>query len=797
MSVPGSSLDVKFEIGHVLFIDIVGYSKLLISEQSEQLRKLNEVVRSAEQVRLAEADGKLLRLSTGDGGALVFRTSPESPILCAIEIAKRLKEYPELQVRMGIHSGPVNDVADLNNQANIAGAGINIAQRVMDCGDGGHILLSKHVAEDLEHFERWRPYLHELGECEAKHGQKILLVNFYDQGVGNPNPPQKLTERRNREAALAAAGRKSRALRFLAGIGCLFVVIAGTLFYFLFHHRALPPRDKSIAVLPFENFSADKANAFFADGIQDDILTSLARIRDLRVISRTSVEKYRGSKGSHNLREIAADLGVSNILEGSVRRDGDHVVINVQLIDALQDRHLWANRYDLSLHDSLGIEGQLASQVAEALRASLTPDEKARVAEKPTNSARAYDLYLQARQYEFNPDTFLQDYRTAEQLYVQAITLDPAFALAHARLAATCARIYHFYEPTDAWRKRARAEAEKALELQPNLGEAHHALGLCYYWFSRDYPNALHEFEIARTLLPNDTHVPWDIAAIKRRQGQWQEAVSNYQEILTHDPQNANVVRDLLYTYCAMRDWPNAETTAERLLALTPDSLNAKVQIGYVEFWRKGSTSRLKSEMATVPAGQDPDGAVTSCRLDVSLIDRDADAAERILSASPLDTFSYFNAVDTPRSFFAGQIALLRGDTATGRKEMEHARDVFAAAVKESPDAPEPHAFLGLSCAFLGEKDRAIKEGTRATELRPESQDALDGAVVSAVLALIYARVGENHLAMELLQHLLSVSGAVDSGDYSVTLSDLRLRWEWDPLRADPAFKNLLAQGTP
>src|SRR6202030_58845 len=256
--------------------------------------------------------------------------------------------------------------------------------------------------------------------------------------------------------------------------------------------------------------------------------------------------------------------------------------------------------------DSLGLQGELAQEIADALRVKLTPEESARVEQKPTTNAQAYELYLQARQYEFKPDTFLQDYRTAEQLYVQAITLDPNFALAHARLAATRARIYHFYEPTQAWSNSARAEATLALQLQPNLGEGHHALGLCYYWFDRDYTNALREFEIARVLLPNDSSVPWDIAAIKRRQGHWQETVAAYLQILSLDPQNANVVRDLLYVYCAMRDWPNAEATAERLLSLGPDSINAKIQIGYVAFWSKGTTERLKREMESIPAGKDP-----------------------------------------------------------------------------------------------------------------------------------------------------------------------------------------------
>src|SRR5437016_249133 len=264
------STDVKFEIGHVLFIDIVGYSKLLINEQSEQIQKLKEIVRGTEQFRLAEAEGKLLRLPTGDGGALVFRTSPEAPVRCAVEISQELKHHPELRVRMGIHSGPVNDVTDLNEQANIAGAGINLAQRVMDCGDAGHILLSKRVADDLEQYSQWRSLLHDLGECEVKHGLQIRVVNFYGDEIGNSQLPSKLRalqkhRARTRWAVIATA------LLLLAGIVAVFVIVSKKSARSI---STIP--EKSIAVLPFENLSEDKANAYFADGIQDEILTKLA-----------------------------------------------------------------------------------------------------------------------------------------------------------------------------------------------------------------------------------------------------------------------------------------------------------------------------------------------------------------------------------------------------------------------------------------------------------------------------------------------------------------------------------------
>ncbi|MDQ6860903.1 MAG: hypothetical protein M3032_07090, partial [Verrucomicrobiota bacterium] len=262
---------------------------------------------------------------------------------------------------------------------------------------------------------------------------------------------------------------------------------------------------KSVAVLPFENLSDDKENAFFADGIQDDILTSLANIGDLKVISRTSVMGFRGAE-KRNLRDIGKTLGAVHILEGSVRRAADRVVVNVQLIDARNDHHIWAHRYDEKLADALGLQGELASEIAQALRASISPEEKARVETKPTANADAYVIYLRARQYEFSPDTLLQDYKTAEQLYADAVKLDPNFALAHARLATTRAAIFHYYEPLDSWKSKALAAAREALRLQPNLAEAHFALGLYYYFTERDYERALTELSIAQRLAPSDAN---------------------------------------------------------------------------------------------------------------------------------------------------------------------------------------------------------------------------------------------------------------------------------------------------
>src|SRR6266487_3937445 len=642
----------RLEIAHVLFVDIVGYSKLLLNEQSEILDELNEVVRSSEQVRLAQEARALLRLPTGDGVALIFRGSPEAPAQCALEIAQALKNHPKLQLRMGIHSGPVNEVTSADDRANIAGAGINIAQRVMDCGDAGHILLSKRVAQDLESHERWRPYLHDLGEVTVKHGASIHIINLCADDLGEAQVPAKIQRERDAEAILARRARRKRRNALI--FGSLTALVAIGLVFFLLRDRLLRrPIEtqmdaKGIAVLPFENFSDDKENAFFADGIQDDILTSLARIKDLRVISRTSVMGYRGA-AVHSLREIGQALGIANILEGSVRREGNRVVVTVQLIDALTDRHLWANRYDRTLADSLGLQGELAAEIAEALRVTLSPDEKARVETKPTENAEAYVFYLRANQIARNPDTLLEDFKKAEQFYVQAITLDPNFALAHARLASTRAQIFHFYEPLDSWKAKARAEAELALRLQPNLAEAHLALGQCDYWLDQDYERALAELAAAAALSPNDAEIPRLIASIKRRQGKWQESLEEYERVARIDPQNPNTIRELVYTNTAMRRWPEAGRWAEKMRAIAPTSLVAKIQSGYVNFWRKGDTRLLKSLVDQVPAGVDPDGTVTSSRWVVAMLRRDYSAAKTVLETSSVKELSYTNAGTTPK----------------------------------------------------------------------------------------------------------------------------------------------------
>src|SRR6184192_977285 len=482
-----------------------------------------------------------------------------------------------------------------------------------------------------------------------------------------------------RESKTPRAGRKWTAIIVMAA------VLAAALFAFQFARtRSSPPAelskqiapaegmDKSIAVLPFENLSSDKENAFFAQGIQDEIITTLSKISGLRVISRTSTARYNSAP--ENLPEIARQLRVSNMLEGSVQKAGDRVHINVQLIQADTDAHLWAQSYDRQLTDIFSVEAEVAKSIADSLQATLSPQEKARVETKPTTNADAYVLYLRGREYQTRPDNLLQDFRSAINLYDQAIKLDPKFALAHARLSTTASNVYHFYEPTETWKEKAHAEALESLRLQPNLGEGHLALGLYHYYMESDYEAALRELGLAAEALPNDGDVGLYTAAVERRRGKWTQAIAAYQHAEQVDPRNPVMLYDSAQTYFGLRDWRIATERMDRVLALFPDSLNVKIQRGYIEFFWKGSTAPIRAALESVPANLDPDGVVTFGRWDVALMDRNPAAAAKALAACRLDTITSQTGAPLPKSYLQGCVDLVRGD-ATQAKAISKPRD--------------------------------------------------------------------------------------------------------------------------
>lgn len=779
-----SSSDIKFEIGHVLFIDIVGYSKLLITEQSEQLDVLKKIVRGTEQFRLAEAERRLLRLPTGDGGALVFRTNPEAPLLCASEISKEVTKHPGLQVRMGIHSGPVNEITDLNEQANIAGAGINLAQRVMDCGDAGHILLSKHVADDLGQYPRWRSFLHELGECEVKHGVRVDVINFYGDGIGNPQVPgrfQVLKKRRAqaRWAAIAAA------LLLLVG------VIAASVFVSKKSAISISSApEKSIAVLPFDNLSEDKSNAFFADGVQDEILTNLAKVADLKVISRTSVMQYR-DKAARNLREIAQQLGVAHVLEGTVQRVADKVRVNTQLINARTDAHEWAENYDRPINDVFGIQSEIAKAIAEQLRARLSPSEKAEIAKPSTNDPVAYDLYLRARQLDDlsnDPDAkvpLLQGISLLEE----AVRRDPKFLRAYCLMAETHLDLYWGgSDHTDQRRELARVALQKAEEIQPDAGEVHWIKGVYAYHGFRDYDGALQELEKAKTLLPNEARIYVTIGAIDRRTARWSEAKENFKRAIELDPRNFVVLMEAGSVFSAMREFPEGRRLHEQCLTILPNDPFVHALIGFSYFAESGDTTAWRKQLEPVAQqGADAARGIAFPLLMCSWAERNRDAAEKAVALIPPEGVA--NSLDealVPREYCVGRTAWLFGDKQLAQTALTAARAIFQRTTAEQPDYPQAWSYLGLTDAMLSRRDEAIQEGKRACEILPVTKDSWVGPTLMSYLAMIYAWCGDKDGAFKQLES--SVKNPV-----GITYGELKQSPDWDSLRDDPRFEKLVA----
>src|SRR5438094_5323802 len=567
--------EIQLEIAHVLFIDIVGYSKLSISDQHAAVEELNRIYRTSEQFQRAEAASRLTRIPTGDGMALALYTSPEAPAQCAVEISRALKEHPRLQLRMGIHSGPVGGLVDVNERANLAGAGINVAQRVMDCGDAGHILVSKHVAEDLEGYQRWRPLLHDLGSYEVKHNVPVSVVNLYDDQFGNAKLPQRFETVQKRQTRLRWAATAAALL-------ALAVVVAGIATFSRYRVRstlAAPPApEKSIAVLPFENRSDDKANAYFADGIQEEILTRLAKIADLKVISRTSTQHYKSAP--ENLPEIARQLGVAHILEGSVPKSGDAVRVNVQLIKAANDSHLWADTFDRKLTDIFSVETEVATKIAETLQAKLTGAERNAIAARPTENTHAYQLYLKGR-FFWNKRTG-ENLKKAADYFNQAIAADPNYALAYAGLAGVYVLMpfYSVGAPRDCY-PRAKAAAKKALEQEDALAEAHTALAQVHCYYDFDFSQATSEFQRAIELNPNyATAHQWYGNSALVALGRFDEAIAEVKRAIELDPLSLVINTDLGATYYRARRYDEAIEQLHKTLELDPGFYYARWNLG-------------------------------------------------------------------------------------------------------------------------------------------------------------------------------------------------------------------------
>jgi TolB-like protein/class 3 adenylate cyclase/Tfp pilus assembly protein PilF len=809
-----SDPDLQLEIAYLLLIDVVAYSKLTINDQIELLQELNHVVRSTECFRAAETKGKLTRVSTGDGMALLFFQSPEEPVRCALEISRTLKDHPHIQVRMGVHSGPVNQITDVNDRTNIAGAGINIAQRVMDCGDAGHILLSKHLADDLAEYRHWQPHLHDLGECEVKYGLRLHLVNLYKDDLGNPHLPEKLKRGKKwKQAAvpvrpISAPHWPKTALT----VALLLSAVALVISLLIFFHRTSPPPtisahpettaasrptaipEKSVAVLPFENLSAEKENAYFADGVQDEILTDLAKVANLKIISRTSVMQYK-SGVARNLREIGQQLGVANVVEGSVQRAGNRVRVNAQLIDARSDRQLWGQTYDRELADVFAIQSEIATAIADQLQAKLSPSEKAAIERPPTGDITAFDLYTRGKNLLLTT-TFSgsagANLLKAADLLNQAVARDPAFVQAYCQLAWTHDLLYLFgIDHTPGRLALANAAVQAAFRLRPDAGEVHLARAQNLYRGYLDYDGALAELEIARQTLPNDSRIFELKGYIARRQGRWEEAVQNLERAADLDPRNVDMLQQIALSYAGLRRYAEEKLVLDRALAIEPNNAEMRVTRAFVELDWKADTRSLHQTIDSIRATNP--AAVPSIAgdwLNCALAERDAVAAKNALIASGENPPLHDEAVHFNPPFVDGVIARMMNDDEKARSAFTAAHAEQEKTVQAQPKYGPPLCVLGLIDAALGRKEEALREGRRSVELLPVEKDAINGPLMHEYFAMIAAWTGDKDLACEQL-------GTAIRYPSSLSYGRLKLLPFWDLLRGDPRFEKIVASLAP
>jgi TolB-like protein/Tfp pilus assembly protein PilF len=583
--------------------------------------------------------------------------------------------------------------------------------------------------------------------------------------------------------SIASAGHRRRNIMMLVATGIIISAAAG---FFLLPRAAAHKIDKSIAVLPFENLSDEKENAYFADGVQDDILTNLSKIGDLKVISRTSVMPYRGK--TQNLREIGKTLGVANILEGSVRRSGNKVRVNVQLIDANNDQHLWAEDYDGDLSDVFKIQTDLATKIASALQAKLSPSEKEHMESKPTQNGEAYLAFVRAHDLQSSSYEDLGKLKQGEEAYERAISLDPKFALAYAGYSQLESWIVHSYDRTPERRNKARSLAQRALELQPDLAEGHLALGFSYYYGDNDYDAALKEFQIAQRGLPNEAEACLAVGAIQRRQGKWAESTQNLEKAASLNPKDSWPLQNVVFNYQMNRDFASANKAIDRALEIQPDGLGLWELKAKLAINEKGDLSigqKCLEKVKTKPLSKEERLKLLPGTLDFLLLQRKYKDVLELAQNTPDDTFATVPHSLALKYFVIGLAQKALGDENQSRAALLKAKGMCEENVKQKQDDADAHIQLAKLEAWLGEKEAALKEAQTAMQLRPESKDAFEGPAVTAQVAEICTILGENDRAIELLDGLMSRPS-------DMTVYGLKLNPVWDPLRKDPRFQALI-----
>lgn len=778
----------------IMFTDIVGYSALAQKNEALSLELLEEH-RGLLRPIFARFGGKEIE-TIGDAFFLKFASALEA-VKCAFEIQFALFGRNSLQtgerkivLRIGIHLGDVMQMGD-----KVHGDGVNIASRIQTAARPGGICISDHVYMQVR--DKLELEWQSRGELELKNIERPMEVFdvIFAWEKEQPAPSKSKSKAKTSSNTNSGAGKYLWPAVALAAV----ILIAGYFWTKKGQPRPYPEATPSvvsappelasydsIAVLPFDNLSDDRDNAYFARGIHEDILTSLSKVKALKVISRTSVMEYENK--TRNLKKIAEDLGVATILEGSVRRSGLRVRISAQLIDANTDEHLWAENYDRDLTDIFALQSTIAEEIVEALKTTLTPEEKKSIESVPTQNTQAYDIYLKARDYYSLSFENRDSAATAERLYNRAIKLDPSFALAYAALSQLHGDLYWFVlDHTEERLQKAKTAVDHALRLQPDLTEGQIALAYYYYQGFRDYARTQEILEKVSQSEPNNAEVYALLAYTQRRQGLWDKCLTNLKKAVKLDPRNPDYWRSLAQTYEALGQYPLAVEHFEKTIELTPESLIVPIFKGYLYMNWKGDTSAMKGVLEDIPSSMDLQGNVSYARWWVHLWERDYQGALAALWSYSEEVYDFQDTI-FHKEYLKGELYLLMGEKEKARIALEASLEYLEPAAVEHRDDPRYHSALGFAYARLGRKEAAIREGFEAVKLMPIAKDALDGPGYARDLALIYALVGETEQAIDELENLLSLPA-------SITREQLRNSPHWDPLRDNLRFQALLEEG--
>jgi TolB-like protein/class 3 adenylate cyclase/Tfp pilus assembly protein PilF len=797
------SADEQRKLAAIMFTDMVGYSAL--SQRDEKLaQELLEEHRELLRKIFPRFNGTEIK-TIGDAFLVEFGSALEAA-QCAIEIQRTLAKRnadiaPDrrIELKIGVHIGDV-----VHRGGDVYGDGVNIASRIEPLAGPGGICVSMDVERQIRNALQAR--FEKLAPTELKNISVPMDLFRIVLPWERPTPTAAKSEIRKRQSGSDNSETGTRSRRIFAISIAIVLLLAGLLGYQLWRGRNQPaPRqdaspaqtkaatipEKSIAVLPFENLSSDKENAYFADGIQDEILTRVSKIADLKVISRTSTQHYKSAPD--NLPEIARQLGVAHILEGSVQKSGEAVRVNVQLIKAANDSHLWADTFDRKLTDIFSVESEVAKAIADQLRAHLTGREEQVIASKPTDNPEAYDAYLRGLAYTLKTAGTPGNVLGAQKYLREAVRLDPKFALSWALLSYVEARGYRTLalQPTVALREEARQAAETALTLQPNLGEALHAKGYYHYACLKEYDTAVRYFEQARQLLPNSSRIPESLAYVERRRGQWDRSESYFNEAERLDPRNVQLLTQHALLYLDSRRFPEALRKLDQILNITPDdpdTLTFKAAIAQAE----GDLPRASALLAPLHPSADDSAAVEMQVYQAILERRPAPVIPRLkeILAKPDPALGYFNG---ELRFWLGWAQELAGDHAAAQESWRQARSELEPFLKEQPENYALIGDLALTNMGLGDKAAAFKLIEREMAAVPIEKDALDGPAPIEILARVAAQTGEPDRAIAALQKLLATpyESALAGGSVPLTPALLRLDPMFDPLRNDPRFQKL------